>query len=76
MYEISGFELMENKYLCKYIRKRKSRFKLVDWIYRKIFGYYEVPNREYYIDKINRRIIGHPEIIKEIIKSITGGGIS
>ncbi len=71
-----GIPLIENKNLIipAGIRQKKThKFKLINWIFAKLYGYESVfkPDPNIVFDKINRRIYGHPETLKKLIE--TGG---
>ncbi len=65
-----SFKTIENKHMCKHVQKKSSRFKIINRLYRKLFGYYEVPDEHYYVDKVRGSIIAHPETLKLLIREV------
>ena len=64
----NGMKLVENKFLVNKIQKKTHKWKLLNWIYLKLYGYIEIPDKNvyYYGDKI----LGHPETLKRLMDNI------
>jgi hypothetical protein len=63
----NGLELIGSEYMVDRVRARRNKKKRIDKKWLKRYGYISKPKKEVYI--VDRKIYGHPDIIKLIIES-------
>lgn len=64
----NGIKLIADDCLVKKIQKKTHKWKWLNWIYKIIYGYMNVPDGDLYF--MSDRIIGHPEVLKKLIDKI------
>jgi hypothetical protein len=64
----NGTKLYGNKFLVKKVRKKTHKWKWLDWIYLKLYGYTEIPDKDVYY--FGDKIVGHPETLKTLVSEI------
>lgn len=69
--QFNGIQLIENKLLVKREQKKTHKWHWFNWIYRRLYGYINVPDKEVYI--MGDKIIGHPETLRALIDNINLG---
>ena len=63
-----GFDFIPSELMVDQVRAKRNKKKRIDKKWLKRYGYISKPKKEVYI--INRKIYGHPEMIKLIKEAI------
>lgn len=68
MYQLFGYQIIENNYLIDRVRVRTHKKKRINKKWTKRYGYKGVPKKDVYI--MGDKIIGHPDTINKMRKCL------
>lgn len=69
----NGYAIFESEYCVDRVRARKHRKRRIDKKWHKRYGYKYIPKKEVYVTK-DKTIIGHPIVIRKLVKAIKENG--
>lgn len=71
--KLMGYRVIKTSVLSQRQQKKRHKNKLINWIFRNVYGYVDTPFRKYIIDHHHKTIVCHPSFYEELMKEVKEG---